>query len=77
MDEQKKRELAYVLWETAGRPESDGVYFWLEAEKCMKEIETAVMQMPKRTITAKRSPIPRLRSSKTPIPNFTKQNCNL
>ena len=25
-------ELAYRLWEEAGRPESDGVEFWLRAE---------------------------------------------
>lgn len=24
---------AYELWEQSGRPESDGVEFWLEAEK--------------------------------------------
>lgn len=27
------RELAYKKWEEAGRPCSDGVSFWLEAEK--------------------------------------------
>jgi ribosome-associated translation inhibitor RaiA len=27
------RELAYARWEAAGRPEGDGVYFWLEAER--------------------------------------------
>ena len=27
------REKAYFLWEEAGRPESDGVEFWIEAEK--------------------------------------------
>jgi len=26
------RERAYALWEQAGRPESDGVEFWLRAE---------------------------------------------
>lgn len=26
------REAAYLLWEAAGRPETDGVSFWLEAE---------------------------------------------
>jgi len=27
------RERAYFLWEEAGRPEGDGVNFWIEAEK--------------------------------------------
>jgi hypothetical protein len=27
------RARAYYLWEQAGRPEGDGVQFWLEAEK--------------------------------------------
>jgi hypothetical protein len=26
------RERAYILWEEAGRPESDGIEFWLKAE---------------------------------------------
>lgn len=26
------REKAYVLWEEAGRPDSDGIEFWLRAE---------------------------------------------
>lgn len=31
--EQSVRELAYQKWEEAGRPEGDGVQFWLDAEK--------------------------------------------
>lgn len=27
------RERAYFLWEEAGRPEGDGIDFWVEAEK--------------------------------------------
>jgi hypothetical protein len=27
------RERAYILWEAAGRPEGDGVEFWLMAER--------------------------------------------
>ena len=27
------KKVAYSLWEEAGRPESDGVEFWLEAER--------------------------------------------
>jgi len=27
------RERAYFLWEEAGRPEGDGIDFWIEAEK--------------------------------------------
>ncbi len=30
-------ELAYLKWEQAGRPEGDGVYFWLEAEREIKD----------------------------------------
>ena len=32
-DAQAIREKAYLLWEEAGRPESDGVEFWLRAEQ--------------------------------------------
>jgi hypothetical protein len=31
--EDEVRERAYVIWEEAGRPESDGVEFWLKAEQ--------------------------------------------
>ena len=31
------REKAYYLWEQAGRPETDGVEFWLQAEKLLSE----------------------------------------
>lgn len=31
--EQSIRELAYAKWEAAGRPDGDGVQFWLEAER--------------------------------------------
>lgn len=31
--EDQIRARAFFLWEQAGRPESDGVQFWLEAEK--------------------------------------------
>jgi len=27
------REKAYLLWEAAGRPEGDGVEFWIQAEE--------------------------------------------
>lgn len=30
--EQQVRETAYYLWEDAGRPEGDGLEFWLLAE---------------------------------------------
>ena len=33
VDEQTIRQRAYERWEAAGRPEGDGVQFWLEAEK--------------------------------------------
>jgi hypothetical protein len=38
MDEQKIRELAYLLWEEAGRPEGDGAEFWLKAESQLSGI---------------------------------------
>jgi hypothetical protein len=31
--EEEIREKAYTLWEEAGRPESDGVEFWVRAEQ--------------------------------------------
>jgi len=35
--ENQVRELAYSLWEEAGRPEGDGVQFWLQAEEKLKK----------------------------------------
>lgn len=32
-DEEQVRARAYALWEQAGRPEGDGLQFWLEAEQ--------------------------------------------
>jgi hypothetical protein len=32
-DEDQVRARAYALWEQAGRPEGDGLQFWLEAEQ--------------------------------------------
>jgi hypothetical protein len=31
--EEEVREKAYTLWEEAGRPEGDGVEFWVRAER--------------------------------------------
>ena len=31
--EEQIRHLAYRKWEAAGRPEGDGVHFWLQAEQ--------------------------------------------
>ena len=31
--EEKIRELAYRKWQIAGRPEDDGIDFWLQAER--------------------------------------------
>lgn len=31
--EDSVRERAYLLWEAAGRPDGDGVEFWLKAEE--------------------------------------------
>jgi hypothetical protein len=33
MSEETVRLCAYRKWETAGKPEGDGVNFWLEAER--------------------------------------------
>lgn len=33
IDNEYVRHLAYAKWEAAGRPESDGVQFWLEAQR--------------------------------------------
>jgi hypothetical protein len=33
--EARLREHAYRLWESAGRPQGDGVEFWLKAERAM------------------------------------------
>jgi hypothetical protein len=33
IDQQAVREAAYYKWKRAGRPSSDGVNFWLEAER--------------------------------------------
>ncbi len=37
MHRRETNEVAYYLWEQAGRPEGDGVEFWLEAERLRKE----------------------------------------
>jgi hypothetical protein len=34
--EDRIRELAYLKWETAGYPQSNGVEFWLQAEEELK-----------------------------------------
>jgi Protein of unknown function (DUF2934) len=34
--EEKVRRLAYQKWEAAGRPDCDGISFWLEAERDCK-----------------------------------------
>jgi hypothetical protein len=35
--EQQVRELAYKKWQVAGEPEGDGVQFWLDAEREIRE----------------------------------------
>lgn len=61
--EQKIRELAYEIWEKAGRPESDGVQYWLQAESelvpCRRdlfEIEFSPQKRLNRQSAAKVSP---------------------
>jgi len=39
--EESVRERAYTLWEEAGRPESDGVEFWLKAESELQTTQKA------------------------------------
>lgn len=34
--EDEVRELAYRLWEEAGRPEGDGIEFWVRAETALR-----------------------------------------
>jgi hypothetical protein len=36
-NEEEVRERAYLLWEEAGRPEGDGVDFWVQAEQQLLE----------------------------------------
>lgn len=38
--EAKIRELAYVKWVDAGRPEGDGIEFWKQAEQELAERES-------------------------------------
>lgn len=40
--EEEIRTLAYLKWESAGRPESDGVYFWVDAERELCEPKSAL-----------------------------------
>jgi hypothetical protein len=40
-DEQRIREAAYDAWVRAGKPEGDGVEFWLEAERQLQLAEHA------------------------------------
>ena len=35
------REMAYAMWEQAGRPSGDGLDFWLQAEKSVQTISSA------------------------------------
>lgn len=36
-DQERIRELAYTLWERAGSPEGDDLWFWVEAERQLSE----------------------------------------
>lgn len=44
--EQAVRELAYAKWEEAGRPNGDGVCFWLEAERAVGQESNQASQSP-------------------------------
>lgn len=57
--EDRVRDLAYFKWEKAGRPLSDGVKFWLEAEN---ELDLVVLTcgdkkcaVPGRKVAAKKT----------------------
>ena len=64
--EEANRVLAHRKWEVAGRPEGDGVEFWLEAERELKaerstseSIATSVIaRHAERAITALPIPLP-------------------
>lgn len=52
--EDQIRELAYHKWEADGRPESDGVTYWLQAEEELTPCpERASAQPPKAKVAAK------------------------
>ena len=36
-DQERIRERAYALWEAAGSPEGDDLWFWVEAERQLSE----------------------------------------
>lgn len=38
LTEEEIREKAYLLWEEAGRPEGDGIEFWVRAERESKTL---------------------------------------
>lgn len=40
------REKAYLLWEEAGRPDGDGVEFWLKAETELADPQTLAASRP-------------------------------
>jgi len=39
LEENKIRELAYLIWQAAGEPAGDGVQFWLEAQRQLAQTE--------------------------------------
>lgn len=39
--EEEVREKAYLLWEEEGRPESDGIKFWVRAQNELANSSTA------------------------------------
>lgn len=42
--QQRIRETAYRLWEAAGRPENQELYFWLQAEAEIQRAEARLDQ---------------------------------
>ena len=53
--EDQIRELAYSKWEAAGRPESDGVTYWLQAEEELKSSPERASASPPKKVAAKAS----------------------
>lgn len=53
--EGKIRELAYLKWEAAGCPQTDGVEFWLQAEEELKAFDDRVCKKSNRKVAAKAS----------------------
>lgn len=54
LDDQKIRDAAYYRWEQAGRPNDNGVHFWLEAEQELVAYTNMVYELiaPRKIVSA-------------------------